>query len=208
LAVIVKDTIKTIIQCGNTNKMTTTKKILISLGLTITISICLFFLFVVGITTDFSSDKIEDTEIAKCKEIVSIIDRNKEFIKDSISEDAVGNGDCIRYLVENGNDVNKLFSKISIADKQRFIELVDSRFCEYIEIGEPKNCIMFCMKASRKDWAIIGKYKEMFIIYEKTPTCNCKDNPIGAPNYAEYVKKLSENWYQTKVGISKRYFGC
>lgn len=188
--------------------MTTTKKVFIFSGLTTVTLITLFFLFVVGITTDFSTDKIDNRELAKCKEIVGIIDRNKDFINDSITKDAVGDGACIRYLIQNSKDVNNLFLKISIADKNRFTELVDSRFCESIEIGEAKNCIMFCMKTTRHNWSIIGKYKEIFIIYEKTPACNCKDNPIGAPNYLEYVKKLSENWYQTKVGISKRYFGC
>ena len=188
--------------------MTTTKKIFIFSGLTIAILIVVFFLSVIGITTDFSSDKIENSEIVKCKENVDINERNKEFINDSITKDAVGDGACIRYRIENAKDINKLFSKISIADKLRLTELIDSKFCESVEIGEPKNCIMFRMKTSRRDWSIIGKYKELFIIYEKTPTCNCKDNPIGYPNYPEYVKKLSENWYQTKVEISNRYFGC
>lgn len=188
--------------------MKITKKILISLGATITALIMFFFLFVIGITTDFSSDKIDDTDIAKCKEVVDIINRNKEFINESISKDAAGDGECIRYVIENRKDINRLFSKISDKDKNRFIELVDSKFFEYIEIGEPKNCVMFCMKTSSHDWSIIGKYKSLFIIYEKTPTCNCKDNPIGYPNYPKYVKKLSENWYQTKVKISNRYFGC
>jgi hypothetical protein len=180
------------------------KKIIIFFG----IIIALLFLFLVGITTDFFTDKIDEANIAKCKEVVSIIERNKDFIKDSISKDAVGNGDCIRYFIKNSSDVNKLFSKISDEDKNKLTELVDSNFCEYIEIGEPKNCIMFRMKTSTHNLPIIGKYKAIFIIYEDMPTCNCKDNPIGDPNYAEYVKKLSENWYQTKVGISKRYFGC
>ncbi|KFF04538.1 hypothetical protein [Flavobacterium reichenbachii] len=185
-----------------------TKKILISFGL-ITISlIVLFFVFLIGITTDFLSDKIEDADIVKCKEIVTIIERNKAFIKDSISKDADGDGECIRYFIENEKDIDKLFSKISQTDKQRFNELIKSKFCEYVEIGEPKNCIMFCMKTSNHNWSIIGKYKKMFIIYEKTPRCNCKDSPIGDPNYAEYVKKLSDNWYQTKVRISRRHFGC
>ncbi|CAM4003334.1 Lipoprotein [Flavobacterium branchiophilum] len=180
------------------------KKILIFSGLIIS----LFFLFIFGITTDFLTDKIDVDKITKCKEIVSIVERNKEFIKDSISKDAAGNGECIRYYIKKSSDIDKLFSKINNEDKNKFSELFDSNFCEYIEISEPKNCIMFCMKTSLNNLPIIGKYKAIFIIYEDKPTCNCKDNPIGDPNYAEYVRKLSENWYQTKVGISKRHFGC
>ena len=165
-------------------------------------------MFIVGVTTDFSTDKIEDSEIERCKEIVDIVDRNKEFISDSVTKDAVGDGVCIRYFIKNAKDINKLFSKINTVDKQRFIELINSSVSESVEISEAKNCIMFRMKTSKRDWSIIGKYKVIFIIYEKTPKCNCKDNPIGYPNFPEYVKKLSENWYQTKIEVSKRYFGC
>ncbi|MEG1238179.1 hypothetical protein NLG42_15550 [Flavobacterium plurextorum] len=183
------------------------KKLIILLG-SIFILIGLFFLFVVGITTDFISDEIEASEIAKCKEIVSIIDRNSNFIKDSISLNADGDGKCIRYYIENNEDISKLFSKINIQDKQKFQQLLNTKFCQYIEISEAKNCIMFCIKTSEHDYSIVGAYKKMFIIYEKDPICNCKDNPIGYPNYPEYVKVLSKNWYQTKVNVSKRHFGC
>jgi len=185
---------------------------LILLGSVLTIFIALFFLFVVGITTDVSSDKIDDSDLLKCKEIVGIIDRNKEFINESIvkeaTSDGFGNSACIRYGVNNKSDIGNLFSKINSADKKRFEELIESKFCEYIQISEPKDCIMFQMRTSRHNWAIIGRYKKLFVIYENKPICNCKDNPIGDPNYAEFVKIISDNWYITKVGISKRHFGC
>ena len=171
------------------------------------ISILIFSVFVFGITTELSSEKIENNDLSKCKEIVSIINRNKEFIKDSISKEAVG-GTCIRYSIYNRNDVVNLFSKINNQDRKRFIELIDSKFCKSIEISEPKDCVMFLMKTSRKDWKIIGKYKKLFIIYENKPNCNCKDNPIGYPNFPDYVKKIDTNWYLTRVEISKRHFGC
>ena len=188
------------------------KILLISIGSILGLFVALFFLFLVGITTDVSSDNIDDSDLLKCKEIVGIIDRNKEFINESIVKEATsggfGNSACIRYGVDNKSDIDKLFSKINSTDKKRFEELVESKFCEYIEISEPKDCIMFQMRTSRHNWAIIGKYKQLFVIYENKPNCNCKDNPIGDPNYAEFVKKISNNWYITKVGISKRYFGC
>jgi hypothetical protein len=188
------------------------KIIFISIASLLGILVILFFLFIVGITTDVSSDNIDDSDLLKCKEIVGIVDRNKEFINDSIIKEATrggfGNSACIRYGVVNKNDIDKLFSKINMTDKKRFEELVESKFCEYIEISEAKDCIMFQMRTSRHNWAIIGKYKQLFVIYEDKPICNCKDNPIGDPNYAEFVKKISDKWYITKVGISKRYFGC
>ncbi|MNK79330.1 hypothetical protein D3C87_989950 [compost metagenome] len=184
------------------------KKKLLILFATIFSLIGLFFLFLLGITTDFLSDEVETSKIEKCKEIVSIINRNSKFINDSLSIDAPADGKCIRYYIKNSNDINNLFSKIKTSDKQKLKQLIDSKFCEYIEIGEAENCIMFCIKTSIHNYKIVGAYKKMFIIYEKKPECNCKDNPIGDPIYPDYVKTLSKNWYQTKVNVPKRYFGC
>lgn len=188
--------------------MSLNKKIFISFGILVVALIGLFFLYVIGITTNFLTDKIDDSEISKCKEIVNIINKNKAFINDSLYVDAPADGKCIRYYIDESDDVSKLFSKINPSDKKRFEQLVDSKFCKYIEIGEVENCIMFCIKTSYHDSKFVGAYKKMFIIYQKSPECNCSENPVGYPNHPDYVKELSKNWYQTKVHISRRYFGC
>ena len=198
---------------NNKLKMRFYRFLLLSIGTTSAILGTLYFLFIIGITTDFSSDKIEDNELAKCKEIVSIIDRNKEFINKRLVDEAIKgfkDSSCIGYLIENKTDIIKLFSKINSVDSTKLVDLVGSKFCEYIEISEPKDCIMFQMRRSRHNWAIIGEYKILYVIYENKPNCNCKDNPIGNQNFVEYVKKISDNYYLTKVRQSsnKWYFGC
>ena len=162
------------------------------------ILIAILFTFLIGITTDFLTDKIEDSKITKCKEFVGIIEKNREFILNPTEEN----------FISNSTDIDKVIPTIGTSDKDRLIKLIESKFCEYVEINGRNDCVIFRMKTSINDWSIVGRYKILFIIYEKRPNCNCKDNPEMAPRTIEYVKKLSKNWYETKVEKSLRYFGC
>jgi hypothetical protein len=171
------------------------------------ILVILFFIFVIGFTTDVSNEKIDESKLLKCQEVVNIIDRNKNHINQSILNKAVART-CIRYNIDSAKDVDSLFSSISDQEKNRLIELVNSKFCERIHIGETTECIMFLLETSKHDASWIGEYKKFFIIYEKKPNCNCKDNPIGDPDYPDYVEQIKGNWYKVKVAISLRHFGC
>jgi hypothetical protein len=184
------------------------KKLLLYTSAILGIAIALIFFFFIGITTDVSSDDINKTDLAKCKEVVSIIERNEDLVHDYLSIGVVKKSfenNLLLYHITDSNDVNMWCEHIKPADKTRFLELINSRFCEQIMIDEPCGCIMFQIQTSRHNWSIVGNYKQLFVIYQNNSYCNCKDHPIGNENYSQFEKKLSQNWYLTKVVILKKY---
>lgn len=168
----------------------------------------LLFLLIIGIPTDFISDEISAEYSYKCEKIAELVTKNSKNINPALSVNAPANGKCIRYNIRTTKDIDKLFTQIDEQDKNELLALVGSSFFERIEISEATDCIMFQLKSSFHGLFLVGSYKTLFLIYEQNPECNCSSNPIGYPNYPDYVKKIKDHWFKVKVKTSQRYFGC
>jgi hypothetical protein len=177
------------------------------IALVITSLFILLIVAIVGIPTDFISDEISPADVAKCEEFANIIVKNQGQISKNVLAHA-DTGNCLRYSIANEDDLNKLFSNIPKSENNKLTDLVHSKFCEQIEISEAKDCIKFQVKTSFHGLFFIGAYRQLYLIYENKPGCNCKDNPVGYPNSAEYVKPIKGHMYKVKVKFPNRYFGC
>ncbi len=177
------------------------------IGLLIFGLIILLIIAVIGIPTDLISDEISPADVAKCEEFANIIVKNQTQINKDVLAHA-DTGDCLRYIIANEGDLNKLFGNIPKSENKKLADLVRSKFCEQIEVSEAKDCIKFQVKTSFHGLFFIGAYRQLYLIYENKPKCNCKDNPAGFPNSAEYVKLIKGHMYKVKVKFPNRYFGC
>jgi hypothetical protein len=165
-----------------------------------------FIVILIGIPSLIFNDALPFDQIEKSEQVVEIIKRNQSCISPSVREDAVGDGKCIRQSIKTNEDWTNLFAEISISDKNILQQYINSNICEMIEVSESNDCIMFLFKTSFHDSFIIGSYQQLYLIFEDSPACNCKNNPIGAPYYPIKSEKIKDNWYKVTVRISRRYF--
>jgi len=173
---------------------------IISACIAIFISICF-----IGIPSRLHDTNIEDKTLADLKAITLKLTEARKSIKNSPGNDWLPDGYA---YINTTEQVDRLLGPyLASKETQKIKELIKNRELLEIDIAN-ENCVRLEVRISNWSSLFSDSYEKMFLIYDKTPGCTCKDvTPDGSKRVGS--EKLGNGWYKVRL-VTKIHFlwGC